>query len=141
KFEDGTLMVLGPRDVVDLRFKKMNGDTGALWPTEAADAFEGGEGWGEREPVTNRVHFERNAAGQLTGITWQHISNGKTSESKAVRLPLREDMVTFRSGDLTLRGKLILPEGKGPFPVMVTVHGSEDYSGVDHYSDPYMHAA
>lgn len=141
RFEDGTLMVIGPRDSVDLRFKLMNGDTGALWPTDAAETFGGGEGWDNREPVTNRVHFERNAAGQLAGIAWQHIANGKSSSAKATRLPLREEIVTFPSGDLTLRGKLILPEGEGPFPVMVPVHGSEDYSAVDHYSDPYMFAA
>lgn len=141
RFEDGTLMVIGPRDVVDLRFKRMNGDTGALWPTDKADTFEGGEGWDGREPVTNRVHFERNASGQLTGMAWRHIADGKTSDSEAARLRLREEIVTFQSGDLALRGKLILPEGAGPFPVMIPVHGSEDYSAVDHYSDPYMHAA
>jgi pimeloyl-ACP methyl ester carboxylesterase len=54
---------------------------------------------------------------------------------------LRQEIVEFASGELTLRGKLILPEGQGPFPVMIPVHGSEDYSAVDHYSDPYIYAA
>jgi dienelactone hydrolase len=40
-----------------------------------------------------------------------------------------------------LRGKLVLPEGTGPFPAVVIVHGSEDYSAVDYYYEPYMYAA
>jgi len=30
----------------------------------------------------------------------------------------------FKSGDLTLSGTLLLPEGKGPFPAIIFVHGS-----------------
>jgi pimeloyl-ACP methyl ester carboxylesterase len=32
--------------------------------------------------------------------------------------------VTFKSGDATLEGTLHLPSGKGPFPVLISVHGS-----------------
>lgn len=32
--------------------------------------------------------------------------------------------IFFQSGDLQLSGMLILPEGKGPFPVAVIIHGS-----------------
>lgn len=32
--------------------------------------------------------------------------------------------VFFKNGDLTLSGMLFLPKGKGPFPVMVFIHGS-----------------
>jgi len=137
RFDDGTLMVITPREGAILRFKKMSGETGALWSTKQADGYEGGDGWAEHEPVTNRVHFDRNQQGQISGLTWQRAA----TELKATRLPLREEIVTFQSGELTLRGKLVLPEGTGPFAVVVPVHGSEDYSAVDQYSDPYMHAA
>jgi pimeloyl-ACP methyl ester carboxylesterase len=141
RFEDGTLVVISPRDAQSLRFKLMNGETGALWPNEATGAYEGGKGWAERDPVTNRVRFHRDAAGKVTGMTWEKVVDGTTVQSELTRVPLREEFVTFPSGNLTLRGKLVLPEGEGPFPVVITVHGSEDYSGVDHYSDPYIHAA
>lgn len=139
RFDDGTLVVIAPREATNLRFKRMNGETGALWQGSEANSFEGGAGWAEREPVTNRVHFQRNEAGQVTGLSWQRAA--ESTPANATRLPLREEIVTFPSGELTLRGKLVLPEGEGPFPVMVPVHGSEDYSAVDHYSDPYMDAA
>ncbi|GFE88360.1 alpha/beta hydrolase family protein [Steroidobacter agaridevorans] len=141
RFDDGTLVVVGPRDTADLRFKLMNGETGALWPTDEHGNFEGGTGWAERAPVTNRVQFQRNSAGDVTALTWQRVGDDKSPSGDAIRLPLRQQIVTFPSGELTLRGKLILPEGQGPFPVMITVHGSEDYSAVDHYSDPYIYAA
>src|ERR1035438_8464157 len=34
------------------------------------------------------------------------------------------DIVTFRSGDITLHGVLYKPEGPGPFPTVVYNHGS-----------------
>ncbi|MBL8267332.1 alpha/beta hydrolase family protein [Steroidobacter sp.] len=142
RFDDGTLVVIAPRDTTDLRYKKLNGETGALWPNEKDGSYEGGPGWAERQPIINRVHFKRDDNGNLKGLTWQHIVNGKADKTnKASRLPLKEEIVSFKSGELTLRGKLILPEGQGPFPVMIPVHGSEDYSAVVHYSDPYIHAA
>lgn len=141
RFDDGTLVVIGPRDTTGLRFKLMNGNTGALWPTDENGNFEGGEGWAQREPVTNRVQFQRNSAGDVVGLTWQRSAGDKSPNGNATRVPLREETVTFASGELTLRGKLILPEGQGPFPVMIPVHGSEAYSAVEHYSDPYIYAA
>ncbi len=141
RFDDGTLMMITPREGAILRFKKMNGETGALWPSKEADHYEGGDGWAEHEPITNRVHFERDGKGHVAGFTWHRTAQGTAADLKATRLPLREEIVTFQSGDLTLRGKLVLPEGTAPAAVVVLVHGSEDTSAVDHYSDPYMHAA
>ena len=141
RFDDGTLVVIAPRSGANLRFKLMNGESGALWPTDQDGTLEGGAGWAEREPVTNRIQFQRNSAGDVTGLTWQRLGDDASPSGNATRVPLREEIVTFPSGELTLRGKLILPEGPGPFPVMIPVHGSEDYSAVDHYSDPYIYAA
>jgi uncharacterized protein len=141
RFADGTLMMITPRQGAVLRFKKMNGETGALWPSKETDGYEGGDGWLQHEPVTNRVQFERDARGQIAGLTWHRTVQGTATDLQATRLPLREEMVTFQSGDLTLRGKLVLPEGNGPFAVVVPVHGSEGSSAVNQYSDPYMHAA
>ena len=38
--------------------------------------------------------------------------------------PLREQEVIFRNADAILKGTLILPEEKGPYPAVVQVHGS-----------------
>lgn len=141
RLDDGMVMVIAPREGTQLRFKLMTGETGALWPTNTADSYEGGAGWAAREPVVNRIRFQRDAAGKLTSLTWQRTSGTGVVDRRATRLPLREEFVAFESGELTLRGKLVLPEGAGPFAAVVPVHGSEDYSAVDHYDEPYMHAA
>lgn len=38
--------------------------------------------------------------------------------------PYREEEVTFRNGDVTLAGVLLLPPGPGPFPAAVIIHGA-----------------
>ncbi len=44
-------------------------------------------------------------------------------------MPVVPREVAFRSGDLTLTGYLYLPPGEGPFPCMVTNHGSSIHQG------------
>ncbi|MGJ7903099.1 alpha/beta hydrolase family protein [Lysobacter sp. 1R34A] len=39
----------------------------------------------------------------------------------------------FQGNGVELRGRLVLPPGEGPVPLVVLVHGSENYSGVDLY--------
>jgi dienelactone hydrolase len=45
-----------------------------------------------------------------------------------------------RAASCSYAGKVVLPDastyGPGPYPAVVIVHGSEDYSAVDYYSDP-----
>jgi dienelactone hydrolase len=135
--DDGTFAYVAPRDEGQLRIKLMDGTTGALWPV-ADNQFEGGAGWAEREPVVNRLQFQMDSSNRPSGFTWQQ-GNGWARQAKALRL--REQMTMFPSGELQLRGKLVLPEGPGPFPAVVLVHGSEDTSAVDFYSEPYLYAS
>lgn len=134
--EDGLLVFIAPREGKVLRLRTMDGETGALWPV-ANGQYEGGGGWAEREPVVNRIRFEMNGAA-ANGFIWEK-SGSPTRHARALKLAERQ--FTFKSGDLTLRGKLVLPAGKGPFPTVVMVHGSEDFSGVDYYFEPYLYAA
>jgi uncharacterized protein len=133
--EDGTQLFVSPREGKELRYRLMNGESGALWPTGEGE-YEGGAGWGEREPVVNHVKFAR--ADGRSGFDWRR-ANGKVAHARWLDLP--ERISKFPSGDLALRGKLVLPEGSGPFPAVVIVHGSENYSAVDYYYEPYMYAA
>jgi uncharacterized protein len=115
----------------------MNGEGGVLWPVGDA-AYEGGPGWAEREPVVNRIEFELGSDGRRAGLSWRSVED---KPARARKLELPERIFTFPNGDLSLRGKLVLPEGPGPFPTVVIVHGSESYSAVDYYADPYLYAA
>lgn len=61
------------------------------------------------------MRFEKDKSGNIARMVWQQ--NGKTQTGR--RLQFRSEEVTFRNGDVTLSGTLVLPEGKGPFPAVV----------------------
>lgn len=44
------------------------------------------------------------------------------------------ETITFQSGDVTLAGTLDMPAGEGPFPAIVTVHGSPPLTRNDIYN-------
>lgn len=60
------------------------------------------------------VVFEKN--GTITGFRYTE-NNGYTPEDE------KSDYVFF-GGEYQIKGKLTLPDGEGPFPVMIMVHGS-----------------
>jgi dipeptidyl aminopeptidase/acylaminoacyl peptidase len=137
---DGTLVFVAPREGKVLRYRMMNGESGALWPI-ADGEFEGGVGWEQREPVINHFKFERAGGGQR-GFDWRRADD-KVVHARRIDLPEHTSM--FSSGELQLRGKVVLPDaatyGPGPYPAVVIVHGSEDTSAVDYYFEPYLYAA
>ncbi|MBA3641032.1 MAG: alpha/beta fold hydrolase, partial [Acidobacteria bacterium] len=51
------------------------------------------------------------------------MSGGQAVEANKARL-YREEEVTFRNGDVTLAGTVLLPATKGPYPAIVLGHGS-----------------
>ena len=51
-----------------------------------------------------------------------HIESG----AFAARVPIRQEEVTFKNGDVTLAGTLLLPAAKGKRPALVFVHGSDN---------------
>lgn len=56
-----------------------------------------------------------------------HSASAQSSVLRRVSLenqPIVPQEITFQSGDLTLTGFLYLPPGDGPFPCMITNHGS-----------------
>lgn len=132
---DGTQVFLSPREGKVLRYRMTNGASGVLWPTGDGE-YEGGPGWDLREPVVNRVKFAR--ADGRSGFDWRRADEPAV-HARWIDLP--ERIAKFPSGALSLRGKLVLPEGAGPFPAVVVVHGSEADSAVDYYSEPYLYAA
>ena len=146
-FEDGRRAYVAPREGEVLRYRLEDGTSGALYPAgpDGDLRYVSGPGWSGREPVELEVAFRLDAAGRPEGFTWQRVGRPAGERAGAVlearRLDLPEEVFTFPSGDLALRGKLVLPPGAGPHPAVVLVHGSESYSAVDHYFMPYLFAA
>ncbi|HEY6644236.1 alpha/beta hydrolase family protein [Povalibacter sp.] len=134
---DGLFVFVAPREGRALRFRTMAGESGALWPT-GANRFEGGKGWAERGPAYNTFTFEMDASGKPVALVWEQTGL-EPRRASIVKLP--EQMATFQSGELTLHGKLVMPATPCPCPSVVVVHGSESYSAVEHYAEPYIYAA
>ncbi|MGZ2412799.1 uncharacterized protein ACUXST_002228 [Sphingomonas sp. F9_3S_D5_B_2] len=44
--------------------------------------------------------------------------------ARPVRRPYREALLKFSSGTVPLSGSLLMPEGQGPFPAVILIHGS-----------------
>lgn len=49
---------------------------------------------------------------------------GRQSGAYATRVPIRQEEVTFKNGDVTLAGTLLIPAAKGKRPAIVFTHGS-----------------
>jgi hypothetical protein len=135
RFEDGRLVFVTPREGDTLRYRMTSGESAALRPA-GRRTFEAGPGWSHAEPVRATVAFD-SAAGRPEGLTWR--SRGGLERAHRVDLP--EIDGRFSSDGLELRAKLVLPEGKGPHPAVVFVHGSGANSAVDTYYNPYLAAA
>lgn len=65
---------------------------------------------------------------------------GKRVE-KIMKAPFKEKTIYFKSGNIHLFGKLVVPEGNGKFPVVIIAHGSDNESAVDTYFEPYLFAS
>jgi pimeloyl-ACP methyl ester carboxylesterase len=51
------------------------------------------------------------------------VVKGRQSGAFATRVPIRREEVTFKNGDVTLAGTLLLPAAKGKRPAVVFTHG------------------
>lgn len=134
---DDSFVFIAPNGGTQLRFRTLSGQSGALWPA-GSHRFTGGRGWAEREPVANSMQFEMDANDRPVALSW---TQSDSSMIRAPRVSLPEQIATFESGNIKLRAKLVLPEDSSVHPAVVLVHGSEKWSAVDGYFEPYLYAA
>jgi dienelactone hydrolase len=79
-------------------------------------SFATGPGWYAPYPRTSTLRFD--SAGST--LRWRDANGERTGQ----RMKFRQEVVRFQNGDVTLVGRLTLPDGPGPFPVLVFIHGS-----------------
>ena len=71
------------------------------------------------ENQTLDVLLSFNSSGEISGL---YFTENKNSNN---RLRLENDIdISFSSGEYNIAGSLNLPEGEGPFPLVILVHGS-----------------
>jgi dienelactone hydrolase len=74
------------------------------------------------DQVQATLAFGRDAGGKVDTLRWTPVG-GATQVARHV-YPTRHETVEFRYGDVVLKGELSIPEGPGPHPAVVLVHGS-----------------
>lgn len=124
RMADGSILDLAPTTDGPLRWRRMDGTTGRL--TEQDGAWTSTIGWSDRKDAKR---FDLGACGD-----GRIMVDGAAGQLQAFDVT----ETTFQSGDVTLAGRLVLPKGAGPVPIMVLVHGSEDYSARTFSADQRM---
>ena len=82
----------------------------------STDIFVGGPRLLAPWPFQVRVELVRDRAGRVVAL--------RRDGRLAARIPLVVETAAFQHGDVRLAGKLLRPQGPGPFPAVVLVHGS-----------------
>ena len=78
------------------------------------------------QPSGIPIVFQGRVAGDSTSGTWQGFWEDAAfalRRTGPAPTPVTVQAIRFRNGDVELRGSLFLPEGAGPFPALVEIHG------------------
>jgi len=108
-----------------LRWRRLDGRTGALKPQEPREAngrWTSTLGWTDRSD------------GHV--VTIADCKNGEISFNDVAgkRLPLIQTDTRFQGSGVTLAGRLTMPPGNARVPLVVLIHGSERSSALESYS-------
>jgi hypothetical protein len=121
RLDGGGIVDIAPSEGQTLRWRRFDGTTGAL--TEGADGvWSSTYGWTGR-PDGESVPFSDCAAGVI-----------RFGAQDGRRIPFDVTDTKFEIHGVTLAGRLVLPKGTGPVPIVVLVHGSERDSALRFYA-------
>jgi hypothetical protein len=121
RLQDGGVVDIDPMPNETLRWRRFDGTTGVLHP-QPDGGWTSTLGWTGRADATS-VSFSDCARGE---IAFDQIPGH--------RLGFDQTDTVFASNGVKLAGRLVLPKGDGPVPIVVLIHGSEHYSGRDYYA-------
>jgi len=124
QFCGGLHVDIGHSDEGRLRWRTWDGRTGSLTQTTEGH-WASRLGWTERSDGI-KVRFDC-AAGTL-----------RFEGNEGRRVGLRALETRFRGAGVVLAGRLVMPPGNEPVPVVVLVHGSEDFSALEFYAHQRM---
>jgi len=113
RLADGSHVDVAPSEGKSLRWRRTDGTSGAL-KTQDGGGWASTLGWTGR-PDGHQVSFSACSEGKLT-------FDGKPGQ----RVPLVTTDTTFESDGVKLLGRLVLPPGDKPVPIVVLLHGSEE---------------
>jgi len=117
----GSFLDIAPSESDTLRWRLFDGETGALHKATNG-AWKSTYGWTDRDDG-KAVSFSSCGEGRVDfgGVA-------------GVRVEFDVTDITFQSHETPLAGRLVMPKGEGPVPIVVLLHGSEDDSALIGYS-------
>ena len=116
RLDDGSSLDVGPSAGSSLRWRRPDGTSGSF-TAAGPEAGVSSLGWTKR-PDGHRVRIDcAKAQIDVDGV-------------RGRRLALATTEVRFTSDGTTLAGRLVMPEGDGPVPVVVLLQGSEHDSAM-----------
>ena len=119
---DGEIVDIAQSEGNTLRWRKFDGTTGAL-PKKQDGLWTSTLGWTDR-PDGHTVSFTRCTEGEI-----------EFDRKKAYRVPFDATDTVFKGrGGTKLAGRLVLPKGNDPVPIVVLIHGAERDSARDSYA-------
>jgi uncharacterized protein len=118
---DGTLLDIGPDEPGQLRWRRLDGRTGAL-TSQGNGRWTSTLGWTNR-PDGHNVTIPDCGRG---GIRFDEV-DGRRQPS--IQIDTR-----FRGSGVALAGRLTLPPGNARVPIVVLIHGSERESALEEYA-------
>ena len=117
----GELISIGRTERRLYYFEPRSGHIRALRP-DSETTWSAGPSLLVYSPVELQLIFIRSGGGEVTGLVLKKPDRPDQTAKKAGLY--REERVTFRNGDVTLAGTLLIPSTRGPHPAMVFLHGS-----------------
>ncbi|HEX7116018.1 MAG TPA: alpha/beta fold hydrolase [Steroidobacter sp.] len=120
RLSDGSDVDIAPSDEGRLRWRRKDGTSGSL-SLNPDGSWSSSLGWTGR-PDGKRVTFSECEAGEI-----------RFDGLKGERLAFDITETDFQSEGVTLVGRLVMPKGSDPVPIVVLVHGSEQFSARDFY--------
>jgi uncharacterized protein len=121
RMADGSSLDIGSAALGQLRWRTLDGRTGALKPQENG-RWTSTLGWTDR-PDGHSITIPDCRRGE---IRFDDIAGQKT--------PLIQIDTRFQGSGVELAGRLTLPPGKARVPIVVLIHGSEHSSALENYS-------
>jgi len=121
QLHDGSDVDIGLTDGDHLRWRRKDGTTGVLTET-SNDQWTSTLGWTGRSDGKH-VSFPECSTGKI-------VFDGMPGQ----RIPLDVKDTMFQGAGVRLAGRLVMPKGHAKVPIVVLVHGSEDFSARDFYA-------
>lgn len=135
RLDDGRALAIQPGRHTERSFRIVDGRFGALERGKDG-GFRAREGARRDGAFVASLEFSACGAGTMT---FAASDAGGENEVRAIeRVDLSTQDIEFESRGTPLAGRLLLPDGPGPWPLAVLVHGSERHSARDHYVWQYF---